>query len=139
MKPSRREALKAAGMAAAGTLLPMPTFGLEGAADSSRAEASRSAWSSQLGSSFWVRPRNAPAIELRLESVGDLPSAEAAGVAGHERSFSLLFEGPLRPRLRQGTYELSGFGSRPLALFLVPVDRARTEQRYEAIFNNPFN
>lgn len=137
MQPSRRYLLKAAAMAAAGIWLPVPAFAREGAP--APAETSRSAWADLVGDTFSVRrPKGLP-IELRLHSVEDLASDDTGALAGHDRAFSLLFEGPRRPVLRQGTHELWGFGSRPLGLFLVPVDHARTEQHYEAVFNNPLN
>jgi hypothetical protein len=137
MMPSRRYLLKAAAMAAAGTWLPVPAFALEAAPG--RPETSRAAWADLVGETFSVHRRNGLPIELRLHSVEDVASADTAALAGHDSAFSLLFEGPRRPVLRQGTHELWGFGATPLGLFLVPVDHAQTEQRYEAIFNNPVN
>src|SRR5688500_7070678 len=121
MKPSRRYLLKAAAMAAAGTLPPVPTFAL-GAAPG-RPQTSRAALWCVLSDTCTARGQNSATIGVRLHSVEDLASADTEALAGHDRASSLLFEGPRRPVLRQGTHELWGFGPRPPGLFLLPVDR----------------
>jgi hypothetical protein len=138
MHRSRRELIKTAVVATAGILLPGRSFGGERrpAARAGRPETRRSAWADRIGGSFSVERPDGRRVELRLRGVTDLASAETAGLVGHERAFSLVFEGPGRHALPQGTYDIWGFTHGWVALFLVPVDIPQGRQRYEVIFNN---
>jgi hypothetical protein len=92
-------------------------------------ELTRGAFTRSLRSVFRIE---APPTDLELIEVGDLAGARPEA---SDRSFSLLFRGPVSAMLPQGTYTVSheAFGS--FALFLVPVARAEDGFRYEAIFN----
>jgi hypothetical protein len=51
------------------------------------------------------------------------------------RPFALLFEGPTQPVLPQRMYALEHPVFDALQIFLVPVARAASGMRYEAVFN----
>jgi hypothetical protein len=138
MNRSRRELIKAAATAAAGILLPATTYaaGRRSGAAAGAPETRRSTWAERLGGSFTVERPDGRRIELRLSSVTDLASAPSARLVGHERAFSVLFEGSRRSALTQGTYDVWGLGHGSISVFLVPVDAPGRVQRYEAVFNN---
>jgi hypothetical protein len=70
-------------------------------------------------------------LELELIEVKSLGAAPRP----HMREpFSLLFDGPREPALRQGSYSLehAAVGARPF--FLVPIGRDQDHTCYQAIF-----
>jgi hypothetical protein len=137
MDRTRREIIGAAAAATAGILFPGSAFGREQSEVLAvPPEARRSSWLGRRGGAFTVERPDGGRVELRLRTVGDLATASATGLGGHECAFSLVFEGPRRPALSQGTYDVWGFGFGALSLFLVPVGQARARQLYEAVFNN---
>lgn len=78
-------------------------------------------------------------IEAELVEVTE----HAASAPGPFRApFSVLFHGPLRPVLPQGTYRLEHEHLAPLDLFIVPIGpdepgvpgQVPTAMRYEAVF-----
>jgi hypothetical protein len=66
-------------------------------------------------------------MELKLVQVTDRSNEQV-------EQFSLLFEGPVSPRLPQGTYTLLHSAMEGLALFLVPLGTQDGHAIYEAIF-----
>jgi hypothetical protein len=86
-------------------------------------------------------------FRLQAETLGtiEIELAEAAGlgyesvppaVTPRREPFSLIFKGPMQPRLEQGTYALEHDALGEAAMFLVPVapDRRDGRPRYQAIF-----
>ncbi len=71
-------------------------------------------------------------LKIRLVDVIGIGSDDAG-----ERSFTLLFRGPLEPFLSQGTYVMVHREVGALDLFLVPVSKDGVGFYYEAVFNNP--
>jgi hypothetical protein len=94
----------------------------------------RRAFESQRNRLFRVQDEATGAV-LRLMQVSDPLSAGAAGTAGSEKCFSLVFRGPRSRRLEQGTYTVrnSRFGT--FEIFLVPVGRPGAWMSYEASYN----
>lgn len=86
----------------------------------------------------------APCVEeaftLEVDSATiDLVLTEAAALspaapAQAWRPFSLVFRGPLEPRLDQGTYPVSHPSVGRVPIFIVPIGMDRDGVRYEAIF-----
>jgi hypothetical protein len=92
----------------------------------------RSSFKSQLNRLFRVQGE---AAVLRLVDVRDPLSARAAGNAGSEKCFSLIFRGPRSGRLQQGTYTVQNGRFGTFELFLVPVGRPGKLVSYEASYN----
>ena len=69
-------------------------------------------------------------VVLELERVTRLPARRSGGDSG----FTLLFLGPRAAPLPQATYDFRHprFTG---AIFIVPVERTASEDRYEAVFN----
>lgn len=72
----------------------------------------------------------APAIELSVESVSELPPHRFRAAP-----FALLLKGPPEPLLAQATYALRHPRLGRIEVFLVPLGRDATGASYEAIFN----
>lgn len=51
------------------------------------------------------------------------------------QSFSVMFQGPMEPRLNQGIYALENESMGRIEIFLVPIETNATGVQYEAIFN----
>jgi hypothetical protein len=77
----------------------------------------RRAFESQLNRLFRVQGE---AADLRLVDVRDPLRARAAGSAGSEKCFSLIFRGPRSGRLEQGTYTVKNGRFGTFELFLCP-------------------
>ncbi|MCA9686187.1 MAG: hypothetical protein KC457_28715 [Myxococcales bacterium] len=92
-----------------------------------------------VGSAFAVQGPTG-AVSLRLVEVADLGRRAAdfkapGGVSVRLECFSLTFAGPTSQPLQQGTWSVTRDGrSEPEAVFLVPVQRAGDELRYEAVY-----
>ena len=72
-------------------------------------------------------------IDLRLADVSRyLPQENEQG--GMER-FSLLFEGPAGPLLRQAMYSMSHETLGAVEIFIVPLAQDSEKTSYEAVFN----
>jgi hypothetical protein len=95
----------------------------------------RSRLKPHVGESFRVETTGGSTVVLNLASVGDLPSAKAAGTAESDDSFELIFESTSGIMLSQGTYELQHAKLGTLTIFLVPVNLPSKTATYEAIFN----
>ncbi|MCP1728647.1 hypothetical protein J2T60_002661 [Natronospira proteinivora] len=79
-------------------------------------------------------------LEGAPQGVSDLQLLEAralreAPVNGARQPFSLLFRGPMEPKLPQATYILRQDDKQVEALFLVPVGPDGKGLCYEAVFN----
>ena len=85
-------------------------------------------------------------IDLRLEEVTALPpprrkSSEgdpvpATDVAARQQPFTVLFRGPVKPRLRQYTYRMTEPSfAEPLDIFIVPVSGDQEGHVYQAVFS----
>lgn len=98
------------------------------------APLSRADFEPRVGQRFAVA--SAPGLELELLAVEDpFPQLRAPAAAeGAREGFSLLLAGPAEPRLAQGMHpvELAGVGRLPL--FLVPLQPADGQARYQAVF-----
>ncbi len=84
-----------------------------------------------IGDSFAVE--NGTEVELELVEAQPLTSGPA-GVAT-DRSFSLLFRGPVEPPFEQGVLELTHRALGTLSIFVVPVAENAESRYYEAVFN----
>jgi hypothetical protein len=70
-------------------------------------------------------------------AIAHLPQHKTAGGAATTgEQFSLLFTGSPATRFTQGTYSLSSPSLGNFAMFLVPVNIAKTHQTYQAIIVN---
>ena len=81
-----------------------------------------------LGTSFSVERDDGAPVDLTLVEVTEVdrhPDWE---------SFSLFFDGP-RGVLAQGTYPVRHPAMEPFGLFLVPIQSAADEQKFQAVFN----
>ena len=89
----------------------------------------------RVGDRFDVRLPDGQALALVL---GAATASDRAGGAGPDgaarRQFSLLFRGPVEPRLGQGLWELDHDGLGAITLFLVPLAPDAEGPRYEAVF-----
>lgn len=99
------------------------------------AAVTRSAFTQQLGSTFFVGRRRVLPLRLRLVEVSDPLAAEQAGLAGSETCFIAVFAGPLGLPLPQGIQRLTHPVLGTLELFLNPIDRPHKAQLYAAAFD----
>lgn len=90
-------------------------------------------FSPHLNSKFPLKlePEGAGVVELELVEVLDL------GSTPKQEQFSLVFRGPLSPRLMQAIYSLEHSEMGTLEIFIVPFKRGQDGMYYEAIFNRP--
>ena len=65
----------------------------------------------------------------------DVAESQAGPWHDRRRPFSVLYRGPLRRFLPQGTYELDHPGLGTLEIFIVPVRQDLDGYYYEAVFN----
>lgn len=138
---SRREFVKGIGaIIGGGVLLALGNRSLTNARLSqvSALELVRSTFSRHVGDMFQVYYGSATGLALRLAHVRDLrvPARRPAPAGDQrERSFSLLFTGPIDMAIEQGTYRFEHQGIGVFSLFIVPMAPDRDARRYEAIFN----
>lgn len=93
----------------------------------------RSAFLPLLGQTFRIA-HDAGSLSVVLRQVSDLKPTVRPGA---EDQFSLIFtDSWLRPVLSQGTYSVSHSGRGRISLFVVPVGRGGTVQRYQAIIDS---
>jgi hypothetical protein len=98
----------------------------------------RSMFAGRVGEIFQVRPEVSAPHPLRLAAVRDLAAAarnEAQTSADKQRSFSLLFSGPIDLMIEQGTYRFEHDRLGTFSLFIVPMAPGEDARYYEAIFN----
>jgi hypothetical protein len=93
-----------------------------------------------VGSRFRVASSGAEVdldlIELTPSPPRDETEARRRSAAGiRAEPFTLLFRGPLEPRLAQGTHRLEHERLGALELFLVPIRPDERGPLYEAVFN----
>jgi len=73
-------------------------------------------------------------VELRLLAVSDLAGAAASpSLVGNEDAFALAFSGPLDAPLGAGTHPMRNAELGTFELFVSPVERPRSDRRYEAV------
>ena len=89
-------------------------------------------FSQHVGTPFQLN-LNQQAIELKLLSVNGYPAGPNEQ-EGMER-FSVFFDGPNTPQLKQAIYHLIHERMGELDLFLVPIAKTAAGFRYEAVFN----
>ncbi len=93
-------------------------------------EMSKETFSANLGSKFRLLDKTSPAvIDAELVEVSD------GGSSSHLEQFSLLFRGPVEPRLTQQIYCVEHPVMGEFELFLVPVGADETSTSYEAVFS----
>jgi hypothetical protein len=78
-----------------------------------------------LGDRFRIAPEGAPAFEIELVEVTEIPREP-----GGRMPFSLVFEGGPDPPLPQAIYRVEHEALGELNVFLVPI----ANDRYEAVF-----
>jgi hypothetical protein len=81
-----------------------------------------------VGQEFLIKTQD-PAMSLRLLEVKEIGASAREGGA-----FSLLWQGPAAPALRQEIHLLSHASAGEHEVFLVPVAQAQAGIQYEAIF-----
>jgi hypothetical protein len=86
-----------------------------------------------LGQDFVRHNDNGPSVTVRLIQAG-AARRDPTAAAGHDRPFTLLFEGPPDPRLTQGRHDLAHPRRSLPGIFLVQVDGDDTRVLYEAVF-----
>ena len=98
---------------------------------------SRAAFAGQVGTDFHVRLGADQGVDLRLASVSDLapPPAAAPQPASGREGFSLLFRGPERPAVPQGSHTVDHARIGTFLVFLVPVGPRGSAPSYEAVVN----
>src|SRR5262245_15182989 len=131
---SRRKFIKGVGAAVAGgALLAIAGQTLLSALPQVPGSALvRSTFAKHVGDVFQVYQGSAAAPALRLADVRDLP---APASDQKERSFSLLFTGPIDPMIAQGMYRFEHHEIGAFSMFIVPMAPAAGARYYEAIFN----
>jgi hypothetical protein len=76
----------------------------------------------------------AGSVDLRLISVADLAGASVdRSLRGSEDAFALVFSGPLDAALEAGTHTVRHADLGRFELFVAPVERPRSDRRYEAV------
>jgi Domain of unknown function (DUF6916) len=96
----------------------------------------RAMFAALRGEAFQVYQEAVGLPALRLIDVRDLhATARMQVIADKERSFSLLFSGPIGQMTEQGTYRFEHDRLGSFALFIVPVMPDQNATYYEAIFN----
>jgi hypothetical protein len=96
-------------------------------------EMRRSAFLPLLGETFEIVHAGGM-LPVVLRQVSDLAPAVRPGC---ENQFSLMFtDGGLRPPVEQGIRVISHARQGQIALFVVPVERRKTMQRYQVIVDN---
>lgn len=98
----------------------------------------RSTFAGRVGEAFQVYQGAAAMPMLRLARVRDLPAfarEQALTNADKERSFSLLFTGPIDLMIGQGMYRFEHKQVGGFSLFIVPMTPGQDAHYYEAIFN----
>jgi uncharacterized protein DUF6916 len=89
----------------------------------------RSSYAGREGQRFLVG-----SVELRLVSVTDLAGASAdRSLRGSEDAFALTFSDPLDAALEAGTHTVRHPDLGRFELFVAPVERPRSDRRYEAV------
>jgi hypothetical protein len=122
-----------AGTGAAALLAPGGAAAVISAARSRAIDMRRSAFVPLLGETFEIVHADG-ALPVVLRQVSDL---EPAVRPGCEDEFSLMFtDARLRPPLEQGIHVISHARQGQIALFVAPVERRQTVQRYQVIVNN---
>lgn len=91
-------------------------------------------FAAQRNSKFVVNPAAAIPLELELVETKLHPARGNAGATSGE-CFSLVFAGPNRPLLRQGTYTFEHKELGSFSLFIVPISGDQQRVCYEAVFN----
>jgi hypothetical protein len=92
-------------------------------------------FSGRVGELFEVTVEDRSPLALVLAETSLGGELGGPGPEGQERlQFSLIFRGPARPFLSQGTYELDNAELGELSLFLVPLGPDDDQMRYEAAF-----
>lgn len=84
---------------------------------------------SVAGTPFKVTLEGAESSELLLKMVSEKKQS------GPGEFFSIEFEGPKEPFLKQGIYEMEHSKSGMLSIFLVPVGETHDSFLYESVFN----
>jgi hypothetical protein len=98
----------------------------------------RSTFAGRIGEAFQIYQGAAAMPVLRLAGVRDLPAVtgeQAQASADKERSFSLLFTGPIDLMIEQGMYHFEHKQVGSFSLFIVPMAPSEEAHYYEAIFN----
>jgi hypothetical protein len=85
-----------------------------------------------LNSTFQLS-NGSQSVPVVLSGIQDLLPASTPG---DQHRFSLMFRAPAGQPLPQAVRQVSQPGIGQVALFLVPVDRGKTNQYYQAIINN---
>lgn len=87
---------------------------------------------------FTIRYEPDQALDVALVSVTALgPEPQPGQPPQRRQAFSLIFQGPMSPILRQSIYAIDHHTLGTLKIFIVPVgpDSEQKGMRYEAIFN----
>ncbi|MGI8917730.1 MAG: DUF6916 family protein [Pyrinomonadaceae bacterium] len=82
-----------------------------------------------LNTKFHISLDDSNTLETELIKVGEHQ------LSPHQERFSIIFQGPLVPRLSQGTYSVNHDGMGAFNLFIVPIEQDSQSVRYEAVFN----
>ena len=90
----------------------------------------------QLNSPFNVRTSNGIERLVLVEATRSEPTSPRAEDGRNER-YSLLFRGPVHPKLPQGTYEFEHPRLGRLPIFITPIESTDISRSYyEAVFNH---
>ncbi|MDQ5844712.1 MAG: hypothetical protein M3539_05385 [Acidobacteriota bacterium] len=92
----------------------------------------KATFQSYINSDFRIYADGRYQTDVRLVLVEDLPGHEA--LTAPDECFRLLFSGPAKNSLPQGTYDLRHAALGTFPLFIVPM-RVDGNRSYEAIFN----
>jgi hypothetical protein len=138
---SRRAFFHTIGLAAVGSVLA--AVGIEQLSSTSWTPAApvlvRSIFAGQVGDTFIAQNGDFAPVALQLFKVRDLRSTRARAAQGQsidlERSFSILFRGPVDRPLLQESYQLEHERIGRFALFIAPMRAEEDARYYEAIFN----
>lgn len=91
------------------------------------------AFSRQLNTEFFINNEKGKRTSVRLVEVRDYQRGVTKG--GSRKCFSAVFLGAARPGLRQETYAIEHKVLGKFNLLIVPVEKVKDGQYYEAVFN----
>ena len=86
-----------------------------------------------VGSDYLITDAEGGDFTVRLISTDLLPSS--LGTLAARQSFSLIFLGPVQPRLPQRTYDMTNRDGARSEIFLVPIGPHQEGFQYQAVFN----
>jgi Domain of unknown function (DUF6916) len=135
---TRREFLRDCSLAAAAVLVPTAALAQYPASPTVHSDwPGFEQFRRQVNTAFVVRAGSQPVKLVLARATASSTTLVGSEVSVNE-SFSLLFQGPAQPPLKQETYLIEHPRLGCFPMFIVPVGRAHAAYcRYEAVFSRP--